>query len=124
MTDKFENNYTELIFEDQNSLVFHAANVLGVDMINKGPATIKLYIDRVEIEYANIKNPDILNFDDLKAINAQIHEKLEILYKDDAYRIEGGRPGVSALKWEVAVNAVWRKLGQNHKLSPYIIPKY
>ena len=44
-------------------------------------------------------------------------------YNNESYRLFGGRPGVSALKWEVAVNAIWKKLGQEIKLSPYINPK-
>ena len=61
-----------------------------------------------------------MNFNDLQTINPQVNERLEIFYKSEAYRIVGSRDGVSALKWEVALNAIWNKLGQKHKLSAYI----
>ena len=61
-----------------------------------------------------------LNFNELQTINPQLHERLEIFYNNEAYRIIGSRPGVSALKWDVAVNAILKKMGQTAKLSPYI----
>ena len=56
----------------------------------------------------------------MHTINQQIIDGVEIYYTDEAYRCVGGRHGVSGLKWEVAVNAIWKKLGQDHKLSVYI----
>ncbi len=60
------------------------------------------------------------NFNDLQTINPLVNEKLEIFYNDEAYGIIGGTESVSALKWEVAMDAIWKNLGQLHKLSPYI----
>ena len=62
-----------------------------------------------------------MNFSELQTINPQVNERLEIYYKNEAYRIIGSHDGVSALKWEVAVNAIWKKLGQHNKLSHYIV---
>lgn len=45
--------------------------------------------------------------------------KMEV-FKNDAYRIAGIRPGVSALKWEVAVSTIWKEMGLTAKVVPYI----
>ena len=114
---KMDENTGEMIFKDLNSKVFISEE--DSEMQYKGNADISFFTDKIIINYHDI-DEEILNFDDLLTINPQVSEKLEIFYKDLAYRIIGGRPGVSALKWEVASNAVWKKLGQDSKLSPYI----
>ncbi len=107
------------ILVDKNSIVFHRTD--GVKMVEIGVADVSLYIDRIEINYHE-REKSIMNFDDLQTINPQVKENVEIIYKGQAYRIVGYRDGVSALKWEVAVNAIWRESGQMSKLSPYIKP--
>jgi 1-acyl-sn-glycerol-3-phosphate acyltransferase len=82
-------------------------------------ADLRLYRDRIEVLYHN-HDPFTMNYNDLQTINPQVDERLEIYYKGEALRVIGGRSGVSALKWELAVNVIWKKLGQSHKLSPYI----
>ncbi|MBT4340127.1 MAG: hypothetical protein HOD63_16175 [Bacteroidetes bacterium] len=77
-------------------------------------------MDRIDLCFQENSKQITFNFNDLQAINPQVHERLEIYYKNEPYRIIGSREGVSALKWEVAVNAIWKKLGQENKLSPYI----
>lgn len=107
-----------IIFEDRNSKLYHS-NTGGkmnfIDDIN-----VKLYIDKIVIESLSGKDDIIFNFDDLQTINPQLNDQVDIFYKDEAYRFVGGRLGVSGLKWEVAVNAIWKKMSQNHKLSVYI----
>jgi len=115
---KFDNHFTDMIFEDKNSAISHSKSDADLNFI--GTADVKLYIDRIEIVF-NSKNETItFNYNDLKTINPQVNERLEIFYNNEAYRVVGSRDGVSALKWEVAVNAIWKKLGMNYKLSPYI----
>ncbi len=116
MIRKLKERFSEPVFADKSSEVF-----VGQDgrFISMGRADASLFIDRIEFAF-ELKEKLIMNYDDLLTINPQVNERLEILYKDQAYRVVGARDGVSALKWEVAVNAIWRELGQNHKLSPYI----
>ena len=83
---------------------------------------VALYDQRIVIDLTNGQQL-VLYLDDLQTINPQVHERLEIFYQNTAYRIVGVRDGISALKWEVAVNAIWRAQGQKHKLSPYIQPE-
>lgn len=115
---KVENGFYGILFEDELSNVFHTKSKGKPDFI--GIADIALYIDRIEINFVTDKDNLIINFDDLQTINPQTGEKLEIYYQGEAYRITGNKNGVSALKWEVALNAIWRLKGQRTKLSPYI----
>ena len=117
--NKYDKQDNDFIFEDKNSKIFHSKSDSKLELI--GIADVKLYIDRIELIF---KNKDALisfNYGYLQTINPQVNERLEIYYKNEAYRIIGSKPGVSALKWEVAVNAIWKKHGQFNKLSPYII---
>ncbi len=118
VNNKFDNKSANVIFEDKNSKFFHSSSDGEMDFIDT--VNLKLYTDKIEIESLSNKKRIILNFEDLQTINPQINERIEIYYADEAYRFVGEGAGVSGLKWEVAVNALWKKLGQNHKLSVYI----
>jgi 1-acyl-sn-glycerol-3-phosphate acyltransferase len=114
----YDKQFEGIIFEDLNSEIYHSAGDIDLKFI--GHADLKLYINRIEVDFKAGNEKLTFNFDDLKTINPQVHERLEIFYNNDTYRVIGSRPGVSALKWEVALNAVWKRMGQIHKLSPYI----
>jgi len=116
--NKFDNQYTDVIFKDKNSKIFHSKSDFGFSVI--GNADVKLYIDRIELKFNSDNRLITFNYNDLQTINPQVNERLEIYYNNEAYRIVGSRKGVSALKWEVAVNAIWKKLKYENKLSPYI----
>lgn len=118
ISTKVENNFTDVIFEDTNSRIYHTKSNDDLNYI--GNANIKLFIDRIELQFIKNKKTIHFNYNDLQTINPQVNERLEIFYNNEAYRVIGSRKGVSALKWEVAVNAIWKKLGQENKLSPYI----
>lgn len=115
--EKVEKLSQDVIFEDKGSKIYYSATDTKLKFM--GEADVLLYTDRLVIRYHKLPE-EVLNFDDLQTINPQVYERLEIFYNNQAYRIIGGRPGVSALKWEVAVNTIWKKLGQMVKLSPYI----
>lgn len=116
--DKVKNNFKGLIFKDEESKVFHTKSKGKPDFI--GIANIELFIDHIEINYISHKENLFINFDDLQTINPQVREMMELYFNDEAYRIIGKTKGVSALKWEVAMNAIWRIRKQESKLSPYI----
>lgn len=116
--DKVENNFMGLIFKDEQSSVFHTKSKGKPDFI--GVANIELYVDHIEINYTSHKENLHINFDDLQTINPQVREMMEVYFKDEAYRIIGKTKGISALKWEVAMNAIWRIKKQDSKLSIYI----
>jgi hypothetical protein len=118
VSDKFDAAFKAFIFEDRNSEIYHTSSDKELDFV--GVADVKMFIDRIEIKFIENDHKLILNFDELQTINPQINDRLEIYYNNHAYRIIGSRPGVSALKWEVAVNAIWKKLEYHTKLAPYI----
>ena len=118
VSKKFEEQNRDVIFEDKNSKFYHSKTEKDIHLIDN--ANVRLYIDKIVVEFLNKKEKLILNFNELQTINPQLHERLEIFYNNEAYRIIGSRPGVSALKWDVAVNAILKKMGQTAKLSPYI----
>ena len=122
IAEKVRNGFTKVIFMDELSNVFHTKEKGKPDFIGK--ANIELFIDRIEIKYVSHKENLIINFDDLQTINPQVGEMLEIFYKGEAYRVTGHKKGVSALKWEIALNAIWRLQGQETKLSTYIDSKW
>ncbi|MCB0655457.1 MAG: 1-acyl-sn-glycerol-3-phosphate acyltransferase [Saprospiraceae bacterium] len=106
------------LFRDENSLVYGSRP--DADFTLLGRADVCLYSDRVELYFPRDGHTIRLAIRDLLTINPQVHEKLEISYPGAVYRCIGGRPGVSGLKWEVAVNVIWKEMGQMQKLSPYI----
>lgn len=112
-----KSNHKGIIFSDCDSKIYHSVNEKSEYL---GEADVKLFIDKIELDFKDKSKNLELNFDDLKTINPQVSEILEIYYKNEAYRIVGKEKGVSALKWEVALNAIWRLKGQTSKLSSYI----
>lgn len=113
----WESNSKDLLFQDLGSEVYRSDSKGRLELIGSG--NVSLFVDKIVLELPK-KQSIIMNLDDLQTINPQVHERLEIFYQNTAYRIVGGIPGVSALKWEVAVNTLWKKKGQMNKLSPYI----
>ncbi len=122
IAEKVKSSSAEVIFKDVSSKVFHTKSKGNPDFI--GEADIELFIDRVEIKFKSDKESLIIDFDDLQTINPQVSEMLEIFSKGEAYRVTGHKKGVSALKWEIALNAIWKLQGQENKLSPYINSKW
>ena len=117
---KLDSNFTGVIFEDINSNIFNSQS--GYELKFMGIADVRLFADRIEIDYKD-KDKDektFLYLNQLQTINPQVNEMLEIYYNDKAYRVTGNRDGVSALKWEVAVNSIWKRNGENSKLSSYL----
>jgi len=106
------------LFEDKQSYIYSDAT--GKSFQRLGQGDIRLYLDRIEMHLTGRDQPIILRIEEILTINPQVHEKLEIGYTGINYRCIGGRPGVSGLKWEVAVNVLWKEMGQWQKLSPYL----
>jgi len=119
--EKIELQFEGIIFKDQQSKVYHTKSNGNPQFI--GNADILLFLDHIEINFISDVKNIYINFNDLQTINPQVSEMLEVYFRAEAYRIIGKRKGVSALKWEVAVNVIWRHLGQKTKLSTYINSK-
>jgi hypothetical protein len=115
--EKYLSQSKEPIFTDTKMEIFK--NDAKGELISIGLADVHLYQDKILVDFYEKENMEF-NFTDLQTINPQTKERLEIYYKNDAYRIAGTRPGISALKWEVAVNTIWKEMGLNAKMVPYI----
>lgn len=115
--ENYLKNSSEPIFTDKKMEIFK--NDAKGELIPIGLADVHLYCDKILVDFTDKETLEF-NFTDLQTINPQTKERLEIFYKDDAYRIAGTRPGVSALKWEVAVNTIWKEMGLTAKMVPYI----
>ena len=115
--EKYLNKSKEPIFTDKKMEIFK--NDKKGELVSIGLADVHLYHEKILVDFSSKKALEF-NFTDLQTINPQTKERLEIFYKDDAYRIAGTRPGVSALKWEVAVNTIWKEMGLTAKMVPYI----
>jgi 1-acyl-sn-glycerol-3-phosphate acyltransferase len=115
--EMYHKNDQQAILTDKKMEVFknESSGKLG----SIGLADILLYPNKIIVDFYE-REALVFNFNDLKTINPQTQERLEIFYGDDAYRIVGTRPGVSALKWEVAANVIWKEMGLDAKRVPYI----
>lgn len=85
----------------------------------------KLGIGNIQcnVESLDIILPDEtikLEVDDIASIGPQFNERIELFYKDKAYRFVDTELKVSGLKWELAVNEIWKWKGQEHKQSTYL----
>ncbi|GAA4826142.1 hypothetical protein GCM10023331_08430 [Algivirga pacifica] len=118
VSQKFEQDKNIPLLEEQRLNIYRGEGSEEIKLLGEG--TAYLYTDRIEICLDEDINPIILPLDQIQSLSAQLHERLEMYYNDTAYRFVGINKGVSALKWEVAVNTLWKKMGQDKKLMAYI----
>ncbi len=110
---KRPNDY--LLFEAENMGIYEAVG--GGNMSRKGVGKVSFFPDGIEVACANF-NCRLLHTD-ITSLSPQFKERIELSYKDKAYRfgsIEHQEPGV---KWELAINTVWNSTEQTFKLPPY-----
>jgi len=86
-------------------------------MIRKGIGKVSFYQDRIEVSCSNCNRS--LAHSDITSLSPQFKERIELFYKDKAYRFGSTKHQEPGVKWELAINAVWSKTGQSFKLSPY-----
>ena len=112
---KAETKDPSILFSDENMLVFIEE---GKGFKRLGKCKMNFYIDRIELNFYNGKQL-ILPSDEIQTLRPQLRERIEVFYDAKAYRILSRKKGVSGLKWEMACNAIWKKEGQEYKLSNY-----
>ena len=115
--EEYNRQNHEALFTDKNMRIYK--NNLSGKLVEIGMANVSLYIDKIIVDFFDRESLEF-NLCDLQTINPQTKERLEIYYNKEAYRVEGTQPGVSALKWEVAVNTIWKEMGLDSKMVPYI----
>jgi len=117
VNDKLNISSNDILFEDKNSNIYHTTTTGNPDFIGK--ADVKLFVDRLEFHFTDKKEDLVMKLEELQTISPQINERLEIYYNDHAYRVIGDREGVSALKWEIAVNVIWKNMRLTNKMASY-----
>lgn len=117
VNEKIRQKSTEPLLSDNNMDIYKSNHKGHLVKIGEGDA--QLFLDKIRIKLKDGENLSF-NFNDLHTINPQTKERLEMFYKNDAYRIVGKKPGISALKWEIAVNVLWKEMGMDAKCVPYI----
>ncbi|MCB0651601.1 MAG: 1-acyl-sn-glycerol-3-phosphate acyltransferase [Saprospiraceae bacterium] len=105
------------LFTDESMEVYRANHE---KMEHLGSATISFYINRLLIRFENGKQME-MPIEHIQTLNPQLRERIEIIFKDHHYRITSHKPGISGLKWEIAVNAIWQLTGQGFKQSTYLV---
>ena len=86
-------------------------------MISQGIGSILFYNDCLVVRYDD--SEEKLMHEDVFSLGPQFNERIELFYKDRAYRFTAKNNREPGIKWELASNVVWAKLDQPHKLSPY-----
>lgn len=86
-------------------------------MIKKGIGKVSFYANRININCIDFEKD--LFHKDITSLSPQFKERIELFYLDKAYRFTSTQHQEPGIKWELAINAVWSKTGQDFKLSPY-----
>ncbi len=110
-----ENPSNKPLFETE-SMEIHEAVGDG-KMIRKGVGKVSFYQDRIEVACLNCKHS--LVHSGITSLSPQFKERIELFYKDKAYRFGSTKHQEPGVKWELAINTVWSKTEQSFKLSPY-----
>ncbi len=115
--DKIKSKCEESFFVEQNMLVYKSENTPNFEFIGK--ANLHFYADFIEISYHDGKS-EVWNFSEIKTLNPQLKERIEMNTNNFSYRFIGEQNGVSGIKWEMAINIVWKFMGEEYKLSTYL----
>jgi 1-acyl-sn-glycerol-3-phosphate acyltransferase len=106
---------SEAIIYAENMQIEYA---IGEGRMKKlGVGKLYFYLDRLIINCNDEEKA--LMFNEITSFGPQFNERIELFYKDRAYRftsVVGREPGI---KWELAINVIWASSGGINKLSPY-----
>ncbi len=105
------------LFKDDNMEIYEEVND---KLEHLGKATISFYINRLLIRFNDGRQME-MPLDQIQTLNPQLRERIELIFKEQNYRITSKTPGVSGLKWEFAANAIWQLTGQEFKQSSYLV---
>jgi len=120
---KFVKYIYDQIESDNSNAIFNAKNLriesaMGSNKLqSRGIGKISFFLNRLEIETAGYV--EALYHKKIDSLGPQFHERIELFHADKAYRFSSTLDREAGIKWELAINAVWAKSGEHHKLSPY-----
>jgi len=113
---QFNNAVSDVLFSEKDMMIYQINEKEMYDLI--GVAKLDFYIDRIEAGFENMEKM-VFYISEIQSLNPQLRERIEVYYKNIAYRFEGKNPGVSGVKWEIACNAIWKLTNQPFKASRY-----
>ena len=121
--DNFVEFVRDQIKENSSAPLFHADNMdieyavgegrmqsMGTGSVHFYPANLKIIVGDQEEE---------LLVSEISSLGPQFHERLELFYKDKAYRFSSKGKREPGNKWEIAINVIWADTGLESKLAPY-----
>ena len=82
-----------------------------------GIGSVYFYLDRLKITCEDVEEELLIS--EISSLGPQFNERLELFYQDRAYRFTTMGKREPGNKWEIAINVIWAKTGQENKLAPY-----
>ena len=113
----------EQIRQNISTPLFHADKMhieYAVDdgrMKSMGTGSVYFYLDKLIIT-AGDYNEELL-ISEISSLGPQFNERLELFYRDRAYRFTTTGKREPGNKWEIAINMIWASTGKENKLAPY-----
>ncbi len=93
------------------------SRALGRGSINKiGTGTLNLYLDRIEFSAGSERFKFTIK--EVADLSPQFNERLEVTVGDVAYRFESMDEIEPGMRWEIAINMLWK----HHDLLTYLSP--
>ena len=76
-----------------------------------------MLLDKLKITTED--SEEVLLINEISALGPQFHERIELFYRDRAYRFTTTTKREPGNKWEIAINVIWASTGKENKLAPY-----
>lgn len=86
-------------------------------MQSMGLGDVHFYLDKLILSTAELKEELLMS--DISSLGPQFNERIELFYKDRAYRFTTTGKREPGNKWEIAINVIWANTGLENKLAPY-----
>lgn len=110
-----KNKHTQPLFKARQMRIYESN--ANYQMMELGLATIYFFANHIEIAGSHFKRS--LPHADISSLSPQFKERIELFFKNKAYRFSATQHQEPGVKWELAINTVWFHNGQPFKLSPY-----
>jgi len=86
-------------------------------MQSMGTGSVYFYLDKLRITTEDSEEDLLIN--EISALGPQFNERLELFYRDRAYRFTTMGKREAGNRWEIAINVIWANSGLENKLAPY-----
>ena len=86
-------------------------------MRSMGVGDVHFYLDKLIISSGDIEEELLIS--EISSLGPQFNERIELFYRDRAYRFTTTATREPGNKWEIAINVIWASTGLKNKLAPY-----